>query len=340
MTNTEMSRCDRSFETLISDFCDIILTTKDCLSLSEAKSYVERLTDGEKSCLNQYAEDDPLVHGCVNAQVIEYIQKFQVKEGYLSNNLGSPFEFDNSTNYEEYRSYFETEYKRLNNNAHIPSALKYAFRHIKEMSEHYRVFEQFYVIRAQRALADIWEQVKDQVASQAKQQTQQTINESVEQAASAASQRASVQARRLAEQARDKAEKAVDEAVEKHMLKVSAKVTETSVTILGIFAGIVLTIVAGLFYSSSVIENATASNFYRLMSVSALVGFVCFNLIAIMFRYISKIKGEPEKRKDDTTQDEGVRTKNEPKFPLSKMSLFVSVVLVAVMVVFAILELK
>ncbi len=335
MGNTGIPQCDRQFETLISDFCDIVLTTKDCLSHSEAELYVKNLTNVEKSCLNQYKETDFVVQECVKAQVIEYIQKFQDQD---VSDLGSPFEFDSGTNYAEYRDFFERKYREFNNNASLPEALKYAFDHIKEMSDHYRVFEQFYVIRTKQAFADIWKRMKVEVRRQAKLEMGKAISQSVEEAAQSASERANSHIEKLAEEAKGNAEKAVGEAVEKQMLKVSAKVTETSVTILGIFAGIVLTVVAGLFYSSSVIENATNANFYRLMSVSALVGFVCFNLIAIMFRYISKLKGNPEKAKAEEGPNGNTPQKNTPRFPLSKMSLFVSITLVVIMVVFAILE--
>lgn len=69
------------------------------------------------------------------------------------------------------------------------------------------------------------------------------------------------------------------------------KLSETSVTILGMFTGIVLTVVAGLFYSSSVLENISNVNFYILMSAAALVGLVCMHLISAMFRFIVRIGG-------------------------------------------------
>ena len=87
----------------------------------------------------------------------------------------------------------------------------------------------------------------------------------------------------------DDANKAAEDA-NKSATDASKKITETSVTVLGMFSGIVITIVAGLFYSSSVLDNINAANFYRLISTAAVVGFVCYHLVALMFRCIDKFR--------------------------------------------------
>lgn len=92
-----------------------------------------------------------------------------------------------------------------------------------------------------------------------------------------------------AETAAQNANKAA-EASNQAATEASKKITETSVTVLGMFSGIVITIVAGLFYSSSVLDNINAANFYRLISTAAVVGFVCYHLVALMFRCIDKFR--------------------------------------------------
>ena len=72
------------------------------------------------------------------------------------------------------------------------------------------------------------------------------------------------------------------------MVSVAHESSERNVTILSIFAGIVLTVVAGLIYSSSLLNNIQESNFYRLVSLAALVGLVCYNLIGIMYLFIER----------------------------------------------------
>ena len=92
------------------------------------------------------------------------------------------------------------------------------------------------------------------------------------------------------------AEQVVEKEVDDRMKGVSEKISEISVTILGIFAGIVLTVVAGLFYSSSVLESINSADFYKLLCISALVGLVCLHLIVEMFRFIARIGEKSEKK--------------------------------------------
>lgn len=87
-----------------------------------------------------------------------------------------------------------------------------------------------------------------------------------------------------------KARKATASEAAKLEARLSNKTAETSVTILGIFAGIVLTIVAGLFYSSSVIESINSASIPKLILVASLVGFICINIIAVMFHYIDRFR--------------------------------------------------
>lgn len=65
--------------------------------------------------------------------------------------------------------------------------------------------------------------------------------------------------------------------------------SETTVTVLGIFAAIVITIISGLIFSSSVFQNMNDASVFRLVLTSSLVGMVCMNMIASMIRYISRI---------------------------------------------------
>lgn len=87
----------------------------------------------------------------------------------------------------------------------------------------------------------------------------------------------------------------ISSSIDKQMNRVSKHITETSVTILGIFAGIVLTVVAGLFYSSAVMESVKDAHICRLVIAGSLVGLVGVNLIAIMFIYIDKLRTTVDK---------------------------------------------
>lgn len=87
--------------------------------------------------------------------------------------------------------------------------------------------------------------------------------------------------------------KEVDEQVDAKSKKVTDSISETSVTILGIFAGIIITFVAGFSYSASVLESVRATNYFKLLSVAGLIGLICYHLISLLFRFIIRIR-EPD----------------------------------------------
>ncbi len=65
------------------------------------------------------------------------------------------------------------------------------------------------------------------------------------------------------------------------------------ITILGIFASIVLTFVGGLAFSTSVLSNIDKANAYRLVFVMALF---FGNILYLLFSFLSKISLSKEKK--------------------------------------------
>lgn len=61
------------------------------------------------------------------------------------------------------------------------------------------------------------------------------------------------------------------------------------ITILGIFAAIIMTIVSGLVYSSSVLEHMHTVGPYRLIAVIGLIGIVTFNVLYVFFYFIKAL---------------------------------------------------
>lgn len=64
-----------------------------------------------------------------------------------------------------------------------------------------------------------------------------------------------------------------------------------SITILGIFAAIVLAFTGGIAYSTSVFENIHKSSIYRIIIISLIIGFVMINIISLLFYFIQTIHG-------------------------------------------------
>ena len=294
---------------LIENLCDIILTDKDCFEPEQTESFIKELTSNDMGAMNLMVSENPkLIDSLLFKKVADYIDVYQV-----SDNMGSPFVFDSGGNYEQFRKHFEETYLSITG-AELPFGYNYVFDYIQDMSQHYRVFEKFYAIRSKETFLEILSGAKIQAEMAVKKGVYKVADEAADRATSkiianaAGAEDRAKEAKNQAEDARlqaeiaklaaedantnaqKAAEIAVDLAVDKKMTKVSSQVSESSVTILGIFAGIVLTVVAGLFYSSSVLESVNSANFFRLTSVASLVGLVCYHLIALMFRSIEKIK--------------------------------------------------
>lgn len=65
-------------------------------------------------------------------------------------------------------------------------------------------------------------------------------------------------------------------------------IPNTTVTILGIFAAIVLAFSGAFSFSSSIMQNINGASIYRLVGVIVLLGIVCFNLIFCLIIYLLK----------------------------------------------------
>ncbi|WP_231265014.1 hypothetical protein [Helicobacter pylori] len=68
------------------------------------------------------------------------------------------------------------------------------------------------------------------------------------------------------------------------------------ITILGIFASIVLTFVGGLAFSTSVLSNIDKANAYRLVFVMASIALFFGNILYRLFSFLSKISLSEEKK--------------------------------------------
>lgn len=68
-----------------------------------------------------------------------------------------------------------------------------------------------------------------------------------------------------------------------------------NITILGIFASIVLTFVGGLVFSSSVLSNIHSSSIFRLVFISCIIGIVFINMIYLLLSFIMKLNNKDDK---------------------------------------------
>lgn len=79
----------------------------------------------------------------------------------------------------------------------------------------------------------------------------------------------------------------------KHKLQEEIKSTEREyITLLGIFAAIVMTFFGGLIFSSSVLQNINSISIYRLLFIVDILALVLINVIYILIKFISLINNK------------------------------------------------
>ncbi len=70
------------------------------------------------------------------------------------------------------------------------------------------------------------------------------------------------------------------------------KMQNEYITILGIFAAIVLAFTGGMSFSSSVLENIHKASPYRLLAISLILGLILFNLVWLLIDFLRDINGK------------------------------------------------
>lgn len=290
----------------ISELCNIILVYEDSLNISKAKKYIK-----------EHIENDIIFQGdkysmkhVVQEEVRIYIEKCPTEVQL--------FAFDSDSGLHKFRKKFKDCYnesyyeltKKIDALAY-PNEFEDVFDCIQDSIDIYTMYRNFSI------------HLEDKIQERVQEKTKRTIKESLDEAKRQIKLDAeSVTNKTIENTLNDgRIENEVKTRVNEKMNDITKNISETSVTILGMFTGIVLTVVAGLFYSSSVLDNVNSANFCRLISVSALIGFVCYSLLALMFRYIERIK-----YKNDTM----------PRF--NRLSIVVGCVLLLIMTVFGILQ--
>lgn len=71
-----------------------------------------------------------------------------------------------------------------------------------------------------------------------------------------------------------------------------AKMQNEYITILGIFASIVLAFTGGMTFSASVLENISSSSIYRIIVISLILGLILFNVIWLLIDFLRDINGK------------------------------------------------
>ena len=79
----------------------------------------------------------------------------------------------------------------------------------------------------------------------------------------------------------------------KSLSEKAANMQKDYITILGIFSSIVITFVAGMVFSSSILNNIDKVSIYRLTFVIILIAMMLFNLLNLLLDFIAKVNMKP-----------------------------------------------
>ncbi|RRK30511.1 hypothetical protein EBB54_03290 [Schaedlerella arabinosiphila] len=85
---------------------------------------------------------------------------------------------------------------------------------------------------------------------------------------------------------------------EKKIIEVENKLDNSQkeyITILGIFAAVVLAFTGGIAFSTSVLNNIAQSSVYRTISVALIIGLVLINVLFGLFYYINSLVNKEKK---------------------------------------------
>ena len=88
------------------------------------------------------------------------------------------------------------------------------------------------------------------------------------------------------------------ETTEKKLVEVESKLDNSQkeyITILGIFAAVVLAFTGGIAFSTSVLNNIAQASVYRTIFISLVIGLVLINMLFGLFYYINSLVNKEKK---------------------------------------------
>lgn len=291
----------------VEKLCDFILIDEDHLEVSpEIENFINEIIR-EKGEGQKFSGTKSEINNIVQSKIYEYLSKGTslVKLFAYSGDNGF-WKFQVNFIYFYIKCFARIKNIDIKNNSkalgdlkdEFPKVFIYVFDCVQYAIDFYNYYDYLSLKMTQNVVEQATKQA-EQATEEARNVCKDTLTEVriAEKSAKKAAKKSAGEAVQLAVDDQF-IEKQLRKSIDKEIDKVKLRLTENSVTILGIFSGIVLTVVAGLFYSSSVLDNINSANFYKLLSLSAAIGIVCISLITIMFKFISQFNHISEKTED------------------------------------------
>lgn len=79
------------------------------------------------------------------------------------------------------------------------------------------------------------------------------------------------------------------EGIKRNILEQNKKIEREYISILGIFAAIILTFVGGITFSTSVLDNISSSSIFRLLLIIDFLAFILINTLYLLIKFILTI---------------------------------------------------
>lgn len=264
-----MNECEK---TTIVNLCSLIFVYEEDLLVSgkDLNSSTRAFIDKNFAVFNDIANnnipEDELI-----AIICEQHKRYCTA---WDNTKVAPYAF--LEHFDEYRGKFREYW--IKDGKSFPSLLDFMFDKINSLGEEFILIKSYVTGYITKSMSNLKNDIEKEISDVTKT-TQNAV--------------------RKIQSKSDKTINQFNEKIDNAEKNLSNKLAETSVTVLGIFSGIAITIVAGLTFSASVLQNINSTSIYRLIIVSSIIGFVCFNMIGVMFHFIDKYRASPTKTKNN-----------------------------------------
>lgn len=218
----------KNLDALVNAFCDLVLIKTDGYDYKSFEQYIDDLSTSERGVLKNAfhgkVETKEHIQELINNKVLKYLSGF--------NELGStvydtPFVFDSGGNFSELQVMFSNLYKSKTKDK-CPEVFIVIFVTIRQASDNYRLFEQYYKLRKNSINNDFLKDATRQI-----DQLSNAISEQMETAQNTLKsiQEEANKAKQSADRAAQNAKNAANNAIDRQIPRLDSRLTEKSVTI-------------------------------------------------------------------------------------------------------------
>lgn len=275
----------KNLDALVNSFCDLVLIKTDGYDSESFEQYIDDLSTSERGVLKNAfhgkGETKEHIQELINNKILKYLSEFNEPNSTV---YDTPFVFDSGGNFSELQVMFSDLYKSKTKDK-CPEVFAVIFVTIRHASNNYRLFEQYYNLRKNSINYDFVKDAKTQI-----NQLSQKISDQMKESQNTLNviQSEANKAKLSADQAAKNAKKAANDAIDRQIPRLDSRLTEKSVTILGIFSAVVLILNTFLSFADVTMEHFISGNPYRALFSLIIFCFVISNSIILLISMLNK----------------------------------------------------